>query len=204
MIKILAHFCYNKNMEIKTIPVGGLQTNCYIVSDKKTKEAIIIDPGEEANKIVKGAAGLKIKSVVLTHGHYDHVTDARYVADKFNAPLLINQNDEAMMAYSNQSKADKYLVDGEKLAIGQWSVVIISSPGHSAGGICLYNESEKVLFSGDTLFEGTWGRTDLPGSSEQAMLDSLKKLLSLSEDIRVYPGHGPSTTIGAEKNLISW
>jgi len=190
-----------KNMEIKTVVVGSIHTNCYIVSEENSKEAIIIDPGDEAEKIIAAAEGLKVKAVVLTHGHWDHVTAAPIVAKHFNAPLCIHKNDEAMMTYSNQIKADRLLKAGDKFDIGHLSFVILHSPGHSAGCICLY-DGKKTLFSGDTLFRGTWGRTDLPTSSETDMEKSLKKLLSLPADVVVYPGHGKKTTIGEEKNLI--
>lgn len=185
-------------MNIKTIVVGPLENNCYIISDENSKEAIIIDPGDEADKIIAAAEGLKVKAVVLTHGHWDHVTEAPKVARHFNAPLCIHKNDETMMTYSNHAKADKYLENGEKLEIGKWKLEVIHTQGHSAGCICLYDGSE-TLFSGDTLFKGTWGRTDLPTSSPKEMVESLKKLMMLPENVKVYPGHGPTTTIKEEK-----
>lgn len=184
-------------MQIKTIVVGMLENNVYIVSDKETKEAIIIDPGEEVEKIIEEAKSYKAKAVILTHGHYDHVTEAI----KINAPIWIHKADEALMAYSNQAKADKYLNHGDRLDVGRWTLEVIHTPGHTAGGICLY-DGKETLFSGDTLFKGTYGRTDLPTSSPKEMVKSLKRLASLPENVKVYPGHGPTTTIKEESEWL--
>ncbi|MBI5699557.1 MBL fold metallo-hydrolase [Candidatus Saganbacteria bacterium] len=179
-------------MNIKTIKVGELRTNCYIVSDDK--EALVIDPGFEIEKIAPEIAGLKVKAIVLTHGHYDHVTEAFGLG----APIWIGEKDEFMLLHSTGKKADRPLKDGEMLQ----GFKIILTPGHTPGGICLYNEKEKVIFTGDTLFAGDHGRTDLPGGSESEILSSLKKLLDLPPETRVYPGHGRPTTIGDEQNLL--
>lgn len=189
-------------MRIKIVKVGALETNCYIVLDEASKEAVVIDPGAETDKILNETNGLKIKAIILTHGHYDHVTEAFLLKEKVGAPVLIDQKDEAMMVYSTQLRADGFLKDGEKLTVGDRSFEIISTPGHSKGGICLYNEKEGVLFSGDTLFAGDYGRVDLPGSSPAEINSSLKKILSLPPKTKVYPGHGKATTVGDEKNLI--
>ncbi len=181
-------------MKIKTVVVGQLENNCFIASDEKTKEAIIIDPGEEADKILAAVKGLKVKAIVLTHGHYDHVTEA----PKIGAPIWIHEKDEAMMSYSNHARADRLLKDGDELLVGSCKLLVIHTPGHSAGGICLY-DGKETLFSGDTLFQGTHGRTDLPTSSPKEMVESLKRLLELPENVVVYPGHGPITTIKEEK-----
>lgn len=186
-------------MEIKTVVAGMLENNVYIVSDEKSKEAIIIDPGDEAEKVIAAAEGLKINAIVLTHGHWDHVTDAPIVAKHFNAPIWVHKNDEPMMMHSNHVKADRLLKAGDSFDIGNLSFVILHTPGHSAGGICIY-DNKGTLFSGDTLFKGTYGRTDLPTSSPKEMVKSLKRLMSLPENVKVYPGHGPTTTIKEEKN----
>jgi glyoxylase-like metal-dependent hydrolase (beta-lactamase superfamily II) len=189
-------------MQIKTIKVGELKTNCYIISDEKTKEGLIIDPGFELENIINEIGDLKIKAIILTHGHYDHTTDAFPLAETIKVPVMIHEKDEAMMAFSTQKRADKLLKDGEKLAIGNFTFDIIHTPGHSRGSICLYNEEAGVLFSGDTLFYGDHGRCDLPDSSQAEMEDSLKKLLVLPAYTKVYPGHGKPTTIGGEQNLL--
>jgi glyoxylase-like metal-dependent hydrolase (beta-lactamase superfamily II) len=178
-------------MRIKSLKVGSLQTNCYIVENGET---LVIDPGFEAENILREIGRLKVKAVILTHGHYDHVTSAF----ELNAPVWIGEKDGAMMVFSTTRKADRLLKDGEK--IGDFKV--ISTPGHTPGGLCLYNEKEKIVFTGDTLFAGDYGRTDLPGSSETEMVASLKKLLKLPPETVVYPGHGYTTTIGNEQNLL--
>jgi len=183
-------------MQIKTIKVGGLQTNCYLVAENQ--EALIIDPGAESEKILKALGDQKVKAIVLTHGHYDHVTEAFTLKEKINCPVMVHEKDESLMTYSTQTRADKLLKDGDQLL----GLKVFHTPGHSGGSICLYSEKEKILFSGDTLFAGDYGRCDLPGSSQREMENSLKRLLALPPETKVYPGHGQPTTIGDEKNLI--
>lgn len=187
-------------MQIETIKVGELRTNCYIVKDNG--EAIVIDPGSETEKIIQHLKGFKVKSIILTHGHYDHVTEAFILKQMTGSLVMINKNDEPMMSFSNQGKADWYLNDGDKIQVGKTEFIVILTPGHSQGGICLYCKEHNVLISGDTLFHGTYGRTDLPGSSQTMMGDSLKKLFLLPENTKVYPGHGQTTTIKDEKSMI--
>lgn len=187
-------------MDIKSIKVGELRTNCYIVSDDK--ETMVIDPGFEVDKILQEIAGRKVKAIILTHGHYDHVTGAFELKQKVNAPVWIGEKDEIMMSHSTQNLADRRLNDGDKFDLGHSVFQVISTPGHTSGGICLYNEKEKVLFAGDTLFAGDYGRTDLPNGSEREMVVSLNKLLKLPPETGVFPGHGYSTTIGNEQNLL--
>jgi len=187
-------------MEIKTIKVGELRTNCYLVAEGG--EGLLIDPGAEPEKIFGEIGDLKIKAIVLTHGHYDHVTSAFDLKEKLGAPIMIGEKDEIMMTYSTKQKADRLLKDGGEFDIGHLTFDIIFTPGHTPGGICLYNKKEKAIFTGDTLFAGDWGRTDLPGSSEAEMQLSLQKLLKLPPETKVYPGHGQATTIGDEKNLL--
>lgn len=191
-------------MKIHTVIVGPLETNCYIVEDEKSKEAIVIDPGDEAEKILNFLAihPLKVRYIVITHGHWDHVGANWELKEKTKALILIHELDVPMLSITNSPKADRYLVDKDRIDIGDLSFSVLHTPGHTPGGICLYNEKEKVLFSGDTLFAGTCGRTDLPYSSEREMEKSLKKLLKLPAETKVYPGHGPSTTIGNEKSLV--
>ena len=205
-------------MEIKTLKVGDLRTNCYLVSEGG--EGLVIDPGAEPEKIIKEIGDLKIKAIILTHGHYDHVTSAFSLKEKLGAPIMIGEKDESLMVLSTGKRADKLLKDKDKFVIcpasllqkynvlrdpalrDNLSFVIIETPGHTPGGISLYNEKEKVVFTGDTLFAGDWGRTDLPGSSEAEMQLSLQELLKLPPETKVYPGHGQATTIGDEKNLL--
>ncbi len=186
-------------MQIETIKVGELRTNCYIITDND--EAIVVDPGFETEKIASHLKKIKVKAIILTHGHYDHATEAFKLKEITGASVLIHKDDEAMMVFTTQKRADGYLNDNETFEIGHLTFDIIWTPGHTPGGICLYSKKENILISGDTLFAGTYGRTDLPGSSQAQMELSLKKLLKLPPNTKVYPGHGIATTIGDEKNL---
>lgn len=164
-------------MQIKVVKVGGLQTNCYIVSDERTREAIVIDPGDDAEKIKAALPGLKVKYIVITHGHYDHVGALGEIIQATKAPVL------------------KFPIDAVRF--GGLSFLVLHTPGHTKDSICLYAPGH--LFSGDTLFSAAYGRTDLPGGSPQEMRLSLKGLAGLPDDTIVYPGHDETTTIGLEK-----
>lgn len=187
-------------MQIKVIQVGMLQANCYLVYDEKTMEALVVDPGAEGEKIcreIKDLA-LKVKYIVNTHGHYDHVNANDYVRKETGAPLYLHEADSAMLQEEGQAAADGYLEDGDSLEVGNLCWVVRHTPGHSKGGICLAGEG--VCFSGDTLFAGTIGRTDFEGGSLPEMLHSLKtKLLDIPDEYVIYPGHGPQTTMGRER-----
>jgi glyoxylase-like metal-dependent hydrolase (beta-lactamase superfamily II) len=178
-------------MQIKTIKVGEIQTNCYIVIDEKSNEALVIDPGDEPDKILPEIKGLKVKSIIITHGHWDHVGAVDEVNLATGVPVYMHAGDSMM------AQADKDINDGDEFKIGKTVFKVIHTPGHSPGGICLYTKG--YLFSGDTLFLRWHGRVDLPGSSAQKMKQSLKKLAELPDDTKVYPGHDESTTIGREK-----
>ena len=178
-------------MKIKTVKVGSLQTNCYIVSDEKSQEAVIIDPGDEAPKILPQIRGLVVRYIILTHGHPDHFGAIDELKRATGAPLLMNDQDEWFF------KPDQVLHDGDVVKFGGQALKVLQTPGHTRGGICLYTQGH--LFSGDTLFAGDHGRTDLPGGSEPEMKRSLQKLSELPDDTRVYPGHESLTTIRDEK-----
>jgi len=178
-------------MQIKTIKVGSLQTNCYVIVDEKSKEAVIIDPGDEAEKILPEIDGLNICYIVITHGHYDHIQAVGVVKKQTKAKILMN----AKAAYG--LKPDQTIKDNDEISFGSIVLKVIETPGHCPGAICLY--TDKQLFSGDTLFHSTYGRVDLPGSSPQAMAASLRRLATLPDETKVFPGHGWSTTIGEEK-----
>lgn len=198
-------------MEILVLPVGPIETNCYIVFDE-SKEALIIDPGAEAGRIFREIEkyGLKVKYIVNTHGHGDHIGANQKLKELTGASILIHELDGPMLTdgaknlsiYMGKNislpAADRLLKDGDFFEVGKMHFSVLHTPGHTRGGICLL--AGDVCFSGDTLFDGSIGRTDLPGGSYSELINSVKtKLFTLDDKIVVYPGHGPDTTIGREK-----
>jgi hydroxyacylglutathione hydrolase len=192
-------------VKIHQLKVGPIRTNCYIVEDETTKKALVIDAGAEPERILAllEKDGLKLELIVATHGHFDHHDGVRLLKEKTGARFLMHQADVFGLKTTDAPQPDGFLQDHDKVECGMLNFAVIHTPGHSPGGICLYNEKEKVLFSGDTLFLATYGRVDLPHSDEAAMIDSLKRLLKLPPETAVYPGHGNPTTIGAEQNVLS-
>lgn len=192
-------------MIVKTIMTGEIQENCYIVIDENTKKAFMVDPGDEGSKIadVVDSLGIKLEYILLTHGHFDHVGAVEYIADRYNVPFYINEIDEKWSEkvpslFGKLRKADGYLKGGDIVAFGDKSLKVISTPGHTEGGLCFL--IDDILLTGDTLFRASIGRTDFPGGDFKSIIDSIKnKLLGLGDDITVYPGHGPSSTIAFEK-----
>lgn len=199
-------------MILERLVVGPFASNCYIVGCEKTGEAVVIDPGDEGNRITKliKAKGLKVKYIINTHGHIDHIGANEAVKEATGAPILIHQGDAKMLQHSERISrdyfgmsvssppADKLLTDGEELPLGIFTIKVIHTPGHSPGGICL--EVDNILFTGDTLFALGIGRTDMPGGDMTTLLNGIKgKLFSYPDSTIVYPGHGPSTSIGQEK-----
>ena len=198
-------------MIIERLVVGPIEANCYLVADEASKEGMIIDPGADAPVILKRILqlGLKIKYIVLTHSHFDHVSAAGAVKKATGATLAAHEADvkslnDGLLArlagiVSEKVPPPDVLLKGwETLSIGKLDFTVLHVPGHSPGGIALYGAD--AIFSGDSLFEMSIGRTDLPGGSYDQLIDSLNcRLLVLDDDIKVYPGHGPDTTIGAER-----
>ena len=199
-------------MKIESFTNGMFAENCYIAIDEAVNEAVVIDPGSQPQDILKWItdAGCTVKYVLNTHGHSDHIGANTAVCDKFGVKLGIHPLDAPMLTdpklnlsiYSGDAviskKADFFLNENDIITFGSSKLKIVHTPGHSPGGICLV--SEEVIFSGDSLFAESIGRTDLPGGSMSDLVSSLKeKIMTLSGDIAVYPGHGPATTIGHEK-----
>ena len=197
-------------MIVNKVEVGPFASNCYIVGSKSDKEGMIIDPGDEAEEILKNVkdSGLDIKLIILTHGHIDHVGAAKEVKEATGAELAIHSDDAN--ALHDQSIArvfglsypppppDRLLKGGDSIDVGDLQFTVLHTPGHSPGGICLLGEG--VLFSGDTLFNYGIGRYDLPGGSGSQLMNSIHtKLMILPDNTIVYPGHGPETTIGTER-----
>jgi len=198
-------------MILKKVVVGPLAANCYIVGSEFNKEGMIIDPGDEAEVILRDVKdlGLEIRSIVLTHGHIDHIGALKEVKEATGAEVAIH-TDEANslqeqplstlfgLSYPTPLPPDRLLQDGDSLDIGDLHFWVLHTPGHSPGGICLLGEG--VVFSGDTLFNYGIGRTDLPGGNSSQLMDSIHtKLMTLPDNTAVYPGHGPETTIGTER-----
>jgi glyoxylase-like metal-dependent hydrolase (beta-lactamase superfamily II) len=198
----------------KIFPVGPLQCNCSVIGDEKTHEAMVIDPGDQIEGILEilRQEKLTLKQIVITHAHIDHVGGAMKLKEATGAPILMNQNDYALLKMLDMQAAwvgmrppgdvqvDEAIGQGRVLKIGDISSNVIHTPGHTEGSICLYFPTEKKLIAGDTLFAGSIGRTDLPGGSMDKIMRSLHtQVLALPDETEVIPGHGPMTTIGEER-----
>jgi len=198
-------------MILKQLELGPFSSNCYIVGSEASKEGMIIDPGDEAETILANVKdlGLEIKSIVLTHAHVDHIGALKEVKEATGAEVAIHADDaqalqeksvSAMfgLSYPTPLPPDRLLKDGDSIDIGDLHFSVLHTPGHSPGCICLLGEG--VVFSGDTLFNFSIGRYDLPGGNHSQIMDSIHtKLMALPDDTAVYPGHGPDTTIGTER-----
>ncbi len=181
---------------LKMMPVGPIQANCYILGCSKTMEGVVIDPGDEALRIVKeiSRSGLKIKYILITHGHPDHTGAARELKGIIRAPVWIHGLDSRGL----DIPPDATLLDGQEIEVGTYRIKVIHTPGHSPGGVCFH--APGAVFTGDTLFAGSVGRTDFPGGDHKRLIAGVKeKIFPLGDDLRVYPGHGPASTIGREK-----
>lgn len=193
-------------MLIKTVPVGQLETNCYIVTDEKSLCCVVIDPGDESNTILDYIESnhLRCEAIFLTHGHFDHTGAVSAVAEETGATVYMNSRDDARVMHSAQmtfalpEKGINY-DDGDILDVAGMRFEILATPGHTPGGVTI--KCEDCLFTGDTLFKGSLGRTDLDGGDMEKELASLKKLCSLEGDFEVYPGHMDSTTLQRERSF---
>ena len=202
------------NLKIITLVVGPLATNCYLIIDKRNRQGFVLDPGGEPKKILEAIKdqGSTITALVVTHCHFDHLGAIASLKKTLEIPFLIPDGEEKLLATSPETSRswtgqkinsppppDELLKEGDQIPAGEINFQVLSTPGHSPAGICLYSPEEKVIFSGDTLFAGSIGRTDLPGSSNEKMIQSLEKLIALPDKTLVFPGHGSQTTIKKEK-----
>lgn len=203
-------------IRVEVVPVGMFMSNCIIVSCSKTSEGIVVDAGAEAETILYTVknAGVKVKAVVSTHAHIDHVSALAEVADELKVPAYMHVDDypvyerveAAAMMYGleppEQMEISKYIEDGETMRVGELTAEFVHAPGHSPGSVCIVfrDELPPRVISGDVLFKGSIGRTDLPGGNFDVIMNTLKTVfLPLPDETVVYPGHGPETTIGEEK-----
>ena len=202
-------------LKVLTIPTAPIEENCYIAYDEESKEALVIDPGNEGEKIFSLLKGedLKVQTILLTHGHWDHIGAVEELRRKLEVPVQIHGDDASMLTDSRQNlyafmsggrmegePADKVFREGAIFACGAYSFKVIHTPGHTPGGCCFYCQEAGVLFSGDSLFAEEIGRCDFPGGSLSSLVGSLKEqILCLPEETKVYPGHGPATRVGWER-----
>ena len=201
-------------MILETFPVGPLACNCTLLGDEQAHEAIVIDPGDEVGRIHRRLTelGLKLKQILVTHAHIDHVGGALKLKRLTGAPILLNENDLSLLKMMDAQAAwvgiatpetappDESLAEGQRVGLDCYPAQVIHTPGHTQGSVCLHFAPLKLLIAGDTLFEGSIGRTDLPGGNYDQIIDSIQtRLLRLPDETRVLTGHGPATTIGAER-----
>jgi glyoxylase-like metal-dependent hydrolase (beta-lactamase superfamily II) len=196
------------------LPVGPLQCNCSVIGDEATHEAMVIDPGDDIDDVLALVKkhNLQVKQIVITHAHIDHVGGAMKLRAATGAPILLNENDQALlkmldmqaqwvgMRSPGKVEIDASVGQADTLTTGQIASTVLHTPGHTEGSICLYFPAEKKLIAGDTLFAGSIGRTDLPGGSFEKIIQSLHgTVLALPDETVVVPGHGPLTTVGEER-----
>ena len=203
-------------MKLKKFAVGALDTNCYFLIDEPTKQAVVVDPGDNAELILKKlkSLGLTCAVILLTHGHYDHTMALTDVRAQTGAPVYIHAADADMLNDPSLSQAkflggsgepvrppEHLVADGDKITLGETVIEVMHTPGHTPGSVCYFirDDRDNYLISGDTLFRGGIGRHDLAGGNYKALMASLRKIASLPEEWLVYPGHGASTTLSSER-----
>ncbi len=203
-------------MILESFPVGPLACNCTILADEATREAIVIDPGDDVSRIAKRLSdlGLRLKQILVTHGHIDHVGGALKLKRLTGAPIYLNENDLPQLDIMEEQAAwvgldlavpetappDEGLAEGQVVGLEHYPAKVLHTPGHTQGSVCLHFAPLNLLIAGDTLFAGSIGRTDFPGGNIDQMMASLHtRLLALPDETRVLPGHGPGTTIGLER-----
>ena len=185
----------------------GFETNTYIVTDEETGETLVVDPSLPEEKLIEKLKPEKVKYILITHGHFDHIGGVNFVKEKTGAKAVIHKADEEMLCDTKKNcgdndtpiYADILVEDGSEIPFGNTKIKVLHTPGHTKGGVCYIFEDDRVMFSGDTLFRLTAGRTDLYGGDARTELMSLAKIADLDGDYKVYPGHDQSTTLDFER-----
>lgn len=201
-------------LEVRCLSVGRLQTNVYLVFDQEFRRGIVIDPGDEAEKIVEliSRCDVGVDAIYLTHGHFDHVLALRDLREELGCRFYLHKADEDILTSASHDaehflgievspppRPDGWVADGQLIRIGSHLGRVLHTPGHTRGSVCYV--FEEMIFTGDTLFAGSIGRTDLPGGNLNDLISSLNKILKFPDEFMIYPGHGPSSTVGVEKRL---
>ncbi len=199
-------------MKINTFHVGIIDTNCYVLTDEKTHDSLIVDPGDVSKELLDFIKDKNIKYILLTHGHYDHILGVAKLKKIIDAPVLISEQDAPCLYDDNLSRAglhfpekqesvtpDRLLNDGDIIPFGNTEIKVMHTPGHTVGCVCYILAENNIIFTGDTLFKLSMGRTDFKGGSDFEMMKSLSKLAALNGDFSVFPGHGDSTTLNFER-----
>jgi len=198
-------------MIVERVVVGPLEENTYIIGDEVTNQAIVVDPGDESDRIIEiiKERGLQVHTIICTHTHFDHVGAVGDIKKATGARILIHKEDQQVYETAKDQAAfwgydfddipqpDGFIDEGDDIQVGDIKFRVMHTPGHSPGGICLYGGG--VLITGDTLFKGSVGRTDFPGGSMEELKKSFRRLLGLPEGTKIFSGHGPETTVGMEK-----
>ena len=203
------------NFRISTFVLGAVSTNCYLVYHNESREAVIVDPADNGAYVLNKCREMDVKpvAILLTHGHFDHIMAVKDICRAFPCPVYAGWKEEGLLQEPSMNlsgsmgtepvflEADVLVKDGQVLPLMGFDWKVLETPGHTAGSVCYYVEAERAVFSGDTLFADSMGRTDLPTGDRKAIIHSItKKLFLLPGETRVYPGHGESTTIAVEKD----
>lgn len=204
-------------LEIRAVPGAPLEVNCYLVADPSAGAAILIDAPKLVAEPMRASAeelGVTIREIICTHGHFDHAMGLPGLIEAFGAPVACHAQEAAMLERPSTAPfqlpfaltpvtPDRLLEEGDVIEVGTHRLTVLHTPGHTQGGICLYSAEDAVLFSGDTLFQGACGRMDLPGGSAEQMVQSLMRLRALPPETRLFPGHGPDSTLGREASWLA-